>query len=395
MLEPKVFYRKLDFLLSRIGEGKTGKEFLFDIVKELENTFGNDLHICNGRLYEESEDEYILISKVPKNLRYKKKLSKSSPAVKVLIKNKSYIYDDPQFSIDETLNNIKDYTIPAAITFRGPEYRYILIYELKSGWEREAISFCLNAFNSALNYKLFSEAVKSEFQQAANIQKSLLPQASPEFAGFEIFGKSKPAELVGGDIYDYFFFENELGVCIGDASGHGLPAALLVRDLVTGLRMGLENHTEITHTLRKLNSVIFRSVYSTRFISLIYIKIEKNGNLSFVNAGHPPGILLSGDTIKELQPNALIFGALPEIELRKDYVYMHPGDILLLYTDGIIERINSDGEEYGKERLKEAIKLNRDKSAKELSKALFASTDTFGEGSTWKDDASLVIIKRS
>ena len=95
-----------------------------------------------------------------------------------------------------------------------------------------------------------------------------------------IAGFSKPAELVGGDLFDYFNFDNEeFGVCIGDASGHGLPAALLVRDVVTGLRMGLEKQMKMVYTFKKLNNVIYRSVYSTRFISLFYAEIQKDGNL--------------------------------------------------------------------------------------------------------------------
>ena len=140
-----------------------------------------------------------------------------------------------------------------------------------------------------LNYKLFSESVKSELEQAVHIQQSLLPTSALEYSGFEIFGRSQPAELVGGDLYDYYSYDKDgFGVCIGDASGHGIPAALMVRDVVTGLRMGLEKHMKMVHTLKKLNNVIYQSVYSTRFISLFYAEIESDGNIFYTGV---PGMM--------------------------------------------------------------------------------------------------------
>jgi len=184
----------------------------------------------------------------------------------------------------------------------------------------------------------------------------------------KIAGRSQPAELVGGDLYDYFNFDEDgFGVCIGDASGHGLPAALLVRDVVTGLRMGLEKHMKMVYTFKKLNNVIYQSVYSTRFISIFYAEIEKDGIIQFVNAGHPAPILFDGNKFSELESTGLIFGALPEIQLTRGFAQITPGSVLVLYTDGIIERKSPTIEDFSIDRLKEVIKANYKKIRRRYS----------------------------
>ena len=110
----------------------------------------------------------------------------------------------------------------------------------------------------------------SELQKAVQIQRSLLPRSAPKIDGYDMAGKSIPAVLVGGDFYEYFESdEGHFGVSIGDASGHGLPAALLVRDVVIGLRMGLISQFKLGHIIKNLNKVIQKSTYASNFVSLV------------------------------------------------------------------------------------------------------------------------------
>lgn len=393
MLDPKIFHRKLDSLLSKIGHEKSGKDFLFTIVNELEKTFGSDLHIGNGRIYEERENEFVLISSTG-SLAIEK-IPSDSKAIQVLLKSKTYIFDNPDLTIDKTVGQNGEYRIPAAITVKGKDQRWIFIFDLMSGWIREEIELCLNAVRTVLNYRLTSEAVKSEMEQAVHIQQSLLPISAPEFEGLKVAGRSIPAELVGGDLYDYFNFDNEVfGVCIGDASGHGLPAALLVRDVVTGLRMGLEKHLKMVYTFKKLNNVIYRSVYSTSFVSLFYAEIEKNGNVLYVNAGHPAPLLYDGSDFIELNSTGLIFGALPEINIQRGHAFMKPGSLLVLYSDGIIERKNGAKNDFDVSGLKEIIKKHFDKTPEQLLDIIFDTLYVYGGGKNWDDDATVVVIRK-
>lgn len=398
MIEPKNFYRKLDSLLTTIGKEKTGKNFLFTILKAIEHNFSADLYIGNGRIYEEEGDEFVLVKRpgMSKSARATAKIAADSEAVQLLLKFGSYIYDDPALSIDAEINRQAEYTIPAAFTVvRSPSERWVVVFELKAGWVREEIEFCMNAVRAALNYRLFSDAVKSGLEQAAHIQNSLLPQAPPQIQGYEIAGRSQSAELVGGDLFDYFPYSNEMfGVSVGDASGHGLPAALLVRDVVTGLRMGLEEQMKMVHTLKKLNRVIHRSTYSTRFVSLFYGEIESNGHVIYANAGHPSPLLIRGQEVTELKPTGIILGALPELAIHRSLANFEPGAVLVMYSDGIFERCDPEGEAFGLERLQSLIIEHQEKSAAELLEIIFTIVFEFGGGAKWEDDATLVVIKR-
>ncbi|RJP70685.1 MAG: hypothetical protein C4539_06080 [Ignavibacteriales bacterium] len=394
MIEPKTFYRKLDSLFGKIGREKTGSDFLSKIVKDIENTFGHDLRIGNGRIYQEVDEEYQLIyAQVEKNFR--KTILLSSKSVQNALEFKLYIFNDGDMGEDFRNNGIKEYTIPAAIVVKNPDNTWILVFDLKSGWIREEVEFCFNAVRAAINYRLYSEALKNEMEQAAYIQQSLLPSMLPKIPGYEIAGKSIPAELVGGDLYDFYEFDGDsFGLVVGDASGHGMPAALLVRDVITGLRMGMERGMKMVYTLKKLNRVIYKSVYSTRFISLFMAEFEKNGNLFFVNAGHPSPVLVNGNNIEELESTGLIFGALPEISLYSSFAKIHPGGVLVLFSDGIIERQNKKNEFFGLDRLKELIIVNKEKSAQEILNVIISTVEGFGRKSVWQDDATVLVVKK-
>jgi sigma-B regulation protein RsbU (phosphoserine phosphatase) len=396
MIEAKTFYRKLDRLQSKIGHEKSGKDFLFTIAKELEETFGDDLKITNGSIYEKADGEYLLISQPTlSKFKLKEKLLADSETVKLVLKSKTYIYDQPVFLDDNSLKNLKEYTTHVAFTVNIPLYSWIFVFELKSGWIREEIELCINAVRTAMNYRLISESVKSEMEQAVQIQQSLLPASAPEIPGYEIAGHSQQAELVGGDLYDYFLFDGgDFGFCIGDASGHGIPAALMVRDVVTGLRMGIEKDMKMVPTLKKLNSVIYQSGYSTRFISLFYAEMEGNGNIFYVNAGHPSPLLINGNKVSELGATGLIFGALPQVELQRSYAFLEKNGILVLYSDGIVERVNANDELFGVERLKGVVLKNKNLSAENIMKEIFNAAREFGNNKSWDDDATVIIIKR-
>ncbi|MGH7494079.1 MAG: PP2C family protein-serine/threonine phosphatase [bacterium] len=398
MIEPKIFYRKLDALLRKIGKEKTGKKFLFSILAELEASFGSDLHLTNGKLFQENQDEFVLLTSPgqPRSKQTVTKLSLASDAIQRVLQFGSYIYDQQVLAAAFGVDGKGEYAIPAAFTvIKNPEERWLFVFELHDGWVREEVEFCMNAVRAALNYRLFSDAVKNDLQQAAHIQQSLLPASAPAMRGFEMAARSQPAELVGGDLFDYLTFDDEMfGVAVGDASGHGLPAALLVRDVVTGLRMGMEKHMKIVATLKKLNRVIHRSTYSSLFVSLFYAEIESNGNIIYANAGHPMPLLIQGKNLQELKASSMILGALPEITLQRGFAYFEPGAVLLLFSDGIFERQDREGHQFGLERLKALAIQEQEKSAQGILDAMFNAVFEFGGGEKWEDDATLVVVKR-
>jgi hypothetical protein len=397
MIDPKTFYRELDELLATIRIEKSGKNLLTFLMSELENRFGQSHQIFNGHIYERRGDKYVLVHP-PARERYFEltQIPAADIAISLVQKHRSYIYDHSDQAKVFERRKERDYGVPAAIMIHSPEKQWLFVFRLGEGWIREEVSLFLNAVRMSINYRLFSEIIGGRLEQAVQIQRSLLPREALGVKGYQIYGRSQPAELVGGDLYDYFDYqEGNFGVCIGDASGHGLPAALLVRDVVIGLRMGLAKEMRLVHTLHKLNEVIQRSTYSTNFVSLFVGEFESDGHLFFVNAGHPAPFLIAEKSVERLEATGIVLGFVPDIKLRRSYVHMDPGSVLVLYSDGIVERQNGEGEQFDSDRLCRLVAENRQNSAKDINNLIFDTVFEFGNARSWEDDATVVVIKRS
>ena len=183
-------------------------------------------------------------------------------------------------------------------------------------------------------------------------------------------------------------------ISIGDASGHGFPAALLVRDVVIGLRMGLAQDMRLVLTIEKLNDVIQQSTYSTNFVSLFVGEIESDGHLFYVNAGHIPPFIVTKDGCEDLKATGITLGFLPNIKLNRGYAYLPPNSIMVMFTDGITERLTNADDMFELPRLKKLVEDNFEKSAEEIVTAIFNSVFEFGHNTPWEDDATVVVVKR-
>lgn len=391
---PKDFYRKLDAFLSEIY--RVGSEnIIATVLKELVNFLGKDLRIKNGRLYELDVENFILLNQInleitPESIQT---LQLDNEAVQLVLLHGCYIYNDPR--LISMIRSGKEQLTPAAFYVQKEEHVWLFVFELLPGWEREEIDFSLNTIRKVLTARISSETFRNYLHQAELIQRSLLPNKSPKIEGFDIAGKSISTDIVGGDLYDYIEYDNEtFGVAVGDASGHGLPAALVVRDVVTGLRMGLEMEMKLTKALEKLNRVIHRSSLSTSFISLFYCEIETDGTVVYSNAGHPPPLLVSGDAIQMLDRGGFVLGPLPEVKLKRGFAMLNPGSVLILYSDGIHERQDRYGVPFEMERLKKLVLEYQHLSADELMNLIIKTVYNFGGKSKWMDDVTVVVVKR-
>jgi phosphoserine phosphatase RsbU/P len=140
--------------------------------------------------------------------------------------------------------------------------------------------------------------------------------------------------------------------------------------------------------------VIHRSNLSSRFVSVFYGEIESGGNIVYVNAGHPPALLFSGERMLELATGGTVIGPLPEVRFRHGHARMDAGDVLVLCTDGILERRNRAGEFFGQERLEAAVRDARGESAAAILERVFEAARAFGNTRYWEDDATLVVLRR-
>ncbi len=395
--DPKEYYRKLDSFFSEIYQVGSDN-VLSTVLKELVDYLGKDLHIKNGRLYELVLDKFVLfycanLSQLEDESE--KYLSVEEEAVKLVLEHGCYIFYEPETSLKIQSLRPNEFKTMVAFTIQRDEGTWLFVFELEPGWDREEIEFSINTTRRVLNSRISTESFETSLHKAELIQRSLLPKSSPKIEGFDIYGKSISTEIVGGDLYDYVAFsEGHFGVAVGDASGHGLPAALLVRDVVTGLRMGLEKEMKITPVLEKLNKVIHRSTLSTAFISLFYAEIDTNGDIVYANAGHPPPILINGNNVEFLKRGGTILGPLPEVQLKRGFSSIEPGGLMVMYSDGIFERQNLYGEAYEISKLQELAVNNQCLSAENLVKDIIDEVYNFGGQKKWKDDATVVVVKR-
>jgi sigma-B regulation protein RsbU (phosphoserine phosphatase) len=286
--------------------------------------------------------------------------------------------------------------LPAAAVLVGRRpRRHVFFFLLGEGWVREELDFTLNTVRAALGSRLADERVRGSFREAADIQQSLLLDEAPDFPGFEIACRSQQAEEVGGDFYDFLAFDDELlGLAIGDASGHGLPAALQVRDVVTGLRMVIEKNLKIAFAFGKLNRVIHRSNLSSRFVSVFYGELERDGTLIYVNAGHQPPLVFRKDRVEALAVGGTVIGPLPEAQFRRGIARIERGETLVLCTDGIVERRNPAGDFLGEDGLIRLVRQHESLTAEQILERIFEATQQWGDGRAWDDDATVVVVKR-
>ncbi|HET6371771.1 MAG TPA: PP2C family protein-serine/threonine phosphatase, partial [Candidatus Polarisedimenticolia bacterium] len=231
--------------------------------------------------------------------------------------------------------------------------------------------------------------------EARDIQLSILPVEPPIFAGYDIHGESRPADVVGGDLFDYIPQSHRLlGVAVADASGHGLPAALQARDVITGMRMGMSESLKIISAIERLNRVIHQSRLSSRFVSLFYGEIESNGNFIYCNAGHPPALHLHNGGFTEMTLGGMVLGPKLDATYERGFGVLAPGDYVVMYTDGVTEAAGHGDKEYGLSRFKTLVKRHVGRSAREMVRVIFEDLAAFTGTTPQTDDRTVVVIRR-
>lgn len=241
------------------------------------------------------------------------------------------------------------------------------------------------------------EKMEKELALASQIQKDFLPKGNPESELFEIEGSNIPCHQVGGDYYDFIQIDpNHLGISIADVSGKGVSASLLMASLRAALHSEVHQQYNIEQMAVKLNNFVHSSSALNRFITFFYCELNReNGELKYINAGHnPPLVLEKKGNIQRLESCGMCLGMFPSVTYDVKTVTLAPGDITLLFTDGITESRNTKNEEFNEERLIKLCKKNSKLSAQKLLEKIHKEVGTFTSGVDQMDDMTLVIIKR-
>ena len=232
-----------------------------------------------------------------------------------------------------------------------------------------------------------------EFEDARLIQRGLLPAAMPQAAGVQLAASWQPANGVGGDCFDALTFGNAaIGLTIADVAGKGVPAALLMSNLQAAVRAFAQEGTAPGSVCTSVNRLLCRNMASGRFVTFCYVRIDTAGRrLTYANAGHNPPLLVRGNgQVDQLAPSGTVLGVFAESAYEQGDFAIAPGDRLILYTDGITEGRNTDGDEFGEERLAETASRHRTLPAEEMLAAMLHDVETFN-GGKYEDDATLIV----
>ena len=241
------------------------------------------------------------------------------------------------------------------------------------------------------------ERLERELQLAMEIQQRFQPTAPPVVAGYEFQGISFPCYEIGGDYYDFIQREDgRLVIALGDVSGKGTAAALLMSSLHASIHAQTGSHDTLVETISAVNRYLADNIPSNRFVTLFYAELDpESGAVSFLNAGHnPPLIVHAAGTVEQLASGGLPLGINANADYREGRTTLQPGDVLVIYSDGVTEAASPNGEEFGPTRLYEVVSRNVDASAAGIRDRIESALTKFSQGTQAADDITLVIVKR-
>ena len=240
--------------------------------------------------------------------------------------------------------------------------------------------------------------IEEELNFATDIQTNLLPKLNPQIEGYDIAGKSIPAKEVGGDYYDFIpIDENKHAICLGDISGKGMPAAMLMANLQATLRGQALFTSSPGECLTRANKLLYRSTDLQKYATLFYGILDLSKSIfHFSNAGHnPPFLINSAKKVTRLTKGGTVLGFMEDYQFEEDSTELNTGDIIVIYSDGITEAFNKENEEFGEDRLLVVLKENMQSGADALIEKVYDAIKTFVKDVPQSDDITIVVIKKN
>jgi sigma-B regulation protein RsbU (phosphoserine phosphatase) len=252
------------------------------------------------------------------------------------------------------------------------------------------------------NARLYEEEkahslLKQEIRLLSGIQAELLPKTSPNVPGYDIAGRNIPAQTVGGDYFDFIPVDsNQMCLCLGDVSGKGLPASLLMANLQATLRG--QTHRDVTPSdcLKRCNTMLYRSTDPEHFATLFCgaLDVEKHA-MTYCNAGHNyPFLFSEGKEPMRLETGGVVLGILEQYAFEQGAVELKPGDLLVVFSDGITEAVDAEEVEFGEDKLAELAAAHRGDSSAELIQRTIEAVRQHASGRPQADDMTMVVLKR-
>ena len=410
-MDQKKLYRTIETVASQ--NFPSDKDLLEDVVRQIVKH--EEIQLTGGRIWklDVRKKSYKLIFQTGK-------LSKIPEDFSVSIKEYPFfaqIANERTILADETNKTLISKGIlrySAAGVGRKVRIGELKFYEyllsVNSGMIGEDLRYTLNivaaVLTSKLNERYLSLSRKNliaDIDKAKQLQRSILPAHELKFNAYDLFGVTIPAENVAGDFYDYLKIgdeEERMGIVVGDAASKGLGAAAEAMYISGALRMASTFQIKISPMMMRLNQLVNKIFSDDKFSSLFYGEIsnDRKGLFLYANAGHNPPMFYSKkfNNISSLNPTGPLLGPAPNARYETDSINFHKGDILVVYSDGIVESANDKYEFYGDERLQKIILASVNKTPKEITAEILEDVIKFSTSeSRYQDDKTIVVIKRN
>ncbi|NBB81809.1 MAG: SpoIIE family protein phosphatase [Alphaproteobacteria bacterium] len=292
----------------------------------------------------------------------------------------------------------------AAMIYRGRRIGVIRVYTAAprqfNEFERHLLNAIAQVAGAAIenvrleDERLEAQRVQRQVQLAADVQRRLIPERPPRVSPFDVAGRYEPCFELGGDFYDYLGFESALGVVIGDVVGKGVAASLLMATVRAAIRAHAEDTYDLDRVMAKVNAGLARDTRDHEFATVFYGTFDaRTLRLTYCSAGHDPALLLRGGRFIELSEGGTVLGIDPFGRYEKGLLDLEPDDVLLLYTDGVPDAQNFNGEKFGRQRLRDAVLAAGEQSARVIVNHVLWEVRRFVGLQQAADDMTLVAVR--
>lgn len=409
-MDQKKLHKTIESIASQKFENE--EEMLKYVLEQIVND--KSFEVTGGRIWKLEPDSFSY-----KLLYQTGNMEKIDPRFRIRLKNYpefDRIANERTILADETLTELKKKGIfrysatgvGSRVKLNGKIY-YEYILALNSDLLDEEFRLNMSIIATALTSQIRQKRIlasatnlKADLDKARQLQKSILPEHEYKFHNYDIFGLTDPAEIVGGDFFDYLEIgddQDRLGIAVGDAASKGVSAAAEAMYISGALRMASNFEIKITPLMKKMNQLVNKIFEDDKFSSLFYgeLSTDKNGLFLYTNAGHNPPLFYSSrkNKVEYLLVTGPVLGPVPHAKYQIESINFFPGDILLMFSDGIVDSTNSKGEPYPEVRLINLLRKNKNRTPKEIALKILDDVLKYSKNGTYSDDKTLVVIKRN
>lgn len=407
-MDQKKLYKTVETIAS--GDFKSEQEMIFEVLNQIVSD--EKIEIVGGRIWHllPEEKSYELLYQTGKLERIKenfKLVIKDYPFFDHIAKERTILGNETNTTLRE--KGIFKYSasgVGSKIKLNGDAY-YEYLLALNSETINEELRLTLNIIATALTSQIKQRKsssraayLKADINKARELQKSILPEHEYNFFDYQLFGVTDPAEIVGGDFFDYVEVgdDERLAVTVGDAASKGVSASAEAMYISGALRMASNFEIKISPLMKRMNRLVNKIFTDDKFASFFYgeLSSEKSGLFLYSNAGHNPPVFIKKDSdeVKLLNPTGPVFGPAPNAKYSVESINIAPGDLLFIYSDGVTDSADTDFNNFGEERLYELLKKIKHLSAKEITYTVLEEVIKFSRNGKYQDDRTIVTIKR-